>query len=148
MNALFQLLSEQDIPALLELMQEFYSSQRLHFDERAATIGIRKLLAEPPLGQISFIFLGAELAGYFVLTFCFSLELHGKFALLDELYVCEEFRRRKLGKAVIAFAETLCKQKGVKALHLEVGGENEAAHGLYRACGFAQESRHLFTKWL
>ncbi len=96
MNALFQLLSEQDIPALLELMREFYSSQRLHFDERVAANGIK----------------------------------------------------RKLGKAVIAFAVTVCKQMGIKALRLEVGRENEAAQGLYRACGFAQEPRHLFTKWL
>ncbi len=129
-------------------MREFYSSQRLHFDERVAANGIKKLLADPALGQISFIFRGAELAGYFVLTFCFSLELHGKFALLDELYVREAFRRRKLGKAVIAFAVTVCKQMGIKALRLEVGRENEAAQGLYRACGFAQEPRHLFTKWL
>jgi ribosomal protein S18 acetylase RimI-like enzyme len=148
MNALFQLLSEQDIPALLELMREFYSSQNLHFDERVATNGIKKLLADPALGQTGLIFRGAESAGYFVLTFCFSLELHGKFALLDELYVREAFRRRKLGKAVIAFAESVCKQMGIKALRLEVGHENDAAQGLYRASGFAQESRHLFTKWL
>jgi ribosomal protein S18 acetylase RimI-like enzyme len=148
MNALFQLLSEQEIPALLELMREFYAGQHMRFDERVARGGIKKLLADPALGQAGFIYHGAELAGYFVLTFCFSLEFHGRFALLDELYVREAFRGRRLGKAVIAFAEGVCRQAGLKALRLEVGRENEIAQGLYRACGFVQDARHLFTKWL
>jgi len=148
MNALFQLLSEHEIPVFLALMSEFYSGQRLRFDEEVGRSGLKKLLAHPSLGQACFIYHGAELAGYFVLTFCFSLEFHGKFALLDELYVREPFRGRNLGRAVIAFAETVCKQAGVKALRLEVGRENEPAQALYRACGFVQNERNLFTKWL
>jgi len=148
MNALFQLVSDQEIPTLLGLMREFYADQHLHFDEHIAQSGLKKLLANPSLGQACFISHGAELAGYFVLTFCFSLEFHGKFALLDELYVREPFRGRNLGRAVIAFAETVCKQAGVKALRLEVGRENEPAQALYRACGFVQNERNLFTKWL
>jgi ribosomal protein S18 acetylase RimI-like enzyme len=148
MNALFQLLSEHEIPVLLGLMSEFHSGQGLRFDEQVARNGLRKLLADASLGQACFIYHGAELAGYFVLTFCFSLEFHGKFALLDELYIREPFRGHHLGQAVIAFAETVCKQAGVKALRLEVGRENEAAQALYRACGFLEDARDLFTKWL
>lgn len=148
MNALFQLVSEQEIPALLGLMREFYADQSLRFEEQVARSGLMKLLADTALGQACFIYHGAELAGYFVLTFCFSLEFHGKFALLDELYIREPLRGHHLGQAVIAFAESVCKQAGVKALRLEVGRENEAAQALYRACGFAEDARHLYTKWL
>jgi len=148
MNALFQLLSEHETPSLLRLMSEFYDDQHMRFDEHVARSGLQKLLADPSLGQACFIYHGADLAGYFVLTFCFSLEFHGKFALLDELYVRERFRGRHLGQAVIAFAESVCKQAGVKALRLEVGRANEPAHGLYRSCGFKQDERNLFTKWL
>lgn len=148
MNALFQLLSDQEIPTLLGLMREFYSQQQMRFDEGAAAAAGKKLLADPGKGQVFLIYRGADLAGYFVLTFCFSLEFHGRFALLDELYIREPFRRQKLGKAATAFAETLCREKGIKALRLEVGRENQAAQGLYRASGFAEDARHLFTKWL
>jgi ribosomal protein S18 acetylase RimI-like enzyme len=129
-------------------MSEFYSGQRMRFDEKVASNGLKRLLADASLGQACFIYHGAELAGYFVLTFCFSLEFNGKFALLDELYIREPFRGRHLGQAVIAFAETVCKQTGIKALRLEVGRDNEAAQALYRACGFAEDARYLFTKWL
>jgi ribosomal protein S18 acetylase RimI-like enzyme len=148
MNPLFQLLSETEIPTLLGMMRDFYAEQHMRFESGAAAKAIKQLLADPSLGQICFIYRGAELAGYFVLTFCFSLEFHGHFALLDELYLREEFRGQKLGRAAIAFAKTDCKQRGIGALRLEVGEENQAAQGLYRASGFAKDARHLYTQWL
>jgi ribosomal protein S18 acetylase RimI-like enzyme len=147
-NALFQLLSDHEIPTLMEMMREFYSQQQIQFDELAASSTVTRALSNPELAQIYLIFRGAELAGYFALTFCFSLEFHGRFALFDELYLREPFRRQKLGKAVVAFAEDLCKKAGIKALRLEVGRENQPAQSLYRAAGFKEDERNLMTKWL
>jgi len=147
-NALFQLLSDHEIRTLLEMMREFYSQQEMRFDETAASQTINNVLKNPELAQIYLIFHGAELAGYFALTFCFSLEFHGRFALFDELYLREPFRRQKLGKAVVAFAEDLSKKAGIKAMRLEVGRENAAAQALYRQCGFEEDARKLMTKWL
>lgn len=148
MNALFQLLSDHEIPTLLEMMREFYSQQEMRFDEQAASQVVNRALENPDLAQIYLIFRGQELAGYFALTFCFSLEFHGRFALFDELYLREPFRRQKLGKAVVAFAEELCKKAGIKAVRLEVGRENQPAQSLYNVAGFKQDERNLMTKWL
>jgi GNAT superfamily N-acetyltransferase len=148
MNALFQLLSEQDIPTLLALMREFYPEQQMRLDEKAAIAAAKGLANDPALGQIYLVFRGAELAGYFALTFCFSLEFQGRFALLDELYIREGFRRQRLGKTVVAFVEGICKKAGIKALRLEVGQENSPAHALYRGARLEQDKRFLFTKWL
>jgi ribosomal protein S18 acetylase RimI-like enzyme len=147
-NALFQLLSDQELPALLELMREFYAQQHMAFDEAAASLAVTRVLENPELAQIYLIFRGAELAGYFALTFCFSLEFHGRFGLLDELYLREAYRRQKLGKAVVGFAEELCRKAGVKALRLEVGRENQGAQSLYLGAGFKVDQRNLMTKWL
>jgi len=147
-NALFQLLSDHEIPTLLEMMREFYSQQEMRFDESAASQAVNRALENPDLAQVYLIFRGAELAGYFALTFCFSLEFHGRFALFDELYLREPFRRQKLGKAVVAFAEELCKKAGIKTVRLEVGRENQPAQSLYNAVGFKQDERNLMTKWL
>jgi hypothetical protein len=100
-NALFQLLSDQEIPTLLEMMREFYSQQEMRFDEPTASLTITSVRKNPELAQIYLIFRGTELAGYFVLTFCFSMEFHGRFGLLDELYLHEPFRRQKLGQGVV-----------------------------------------------
>jgi ribosomal protein S18 acetylase RimI-like enzyme len=148
MNAIFQLLSDSDLATLLEMMREFYPQQQMRLDEKAATTAAQKLISDPALGEIYLIFRGADLAGYFALTFCFSLEFHGRFALLDEIYIRQAFRRQKLGQAVVAFAEGRCKEIGIKALRLEVGQQNAAAQALYRKAGFEQDARFLFSKWL
>ena len=103
---------------------------------------------DPGLAQIYFIFRGPELAGYFTLTFCFSLEFHGRFALLDELYLRQPFRRQKLGQGVVGFAEGICRREGIMALRLEVGRDNAPAQALYRQSGFQEDARNLMTRWL
>ena len=130
------------------MMREFYSQQEMQLDEAAASLAVTRALENPELAQIYLIFRGAELAGYFALTFCFSLEFHGRFALLDEIYLREPYRRQKLGKAVIAFAEDVCRKAGVKTLRLEVGRENQPAQSLYLATGFKEDGRNLMTKWI
>ena len=130
------------------MMREFYGQQEMRFDEPAASLAINKVLNNPELAQIYLIFRGTELAGYFALTFCFSFEFHGRFALFDELYLREPYRRQKLGKAVVAFVEDLCRKDGIKALRLEVGRENQPAQSLYLASGFKEDERNLMTKWL
>jgi len=148
MNVLFQLLSEEELPALLEMMREFYSQQHMRFDESIAHKAITSLLAPSRHGEIYLIFRGPQLAGYFVLTFCFSLEFHGRFALLDELYLREPFRRQKLGQGVVGFVEGICRREGITALRLEVGRDNAPAYALYRQSGFQEDARNLMTKWL
>jgi ribosomal protein S18 acetylase RimI-like enzyme len=148
MNVLFQLLSDQEVPALLDMMRDFYYQQHMRFDETAARSAVHKLLGSPQNGQIYLIFRGQAMAGYFVLTFCFSLEFHGRFALLDELYLREAFRRQKLGQGVVGFAEGICRREGIAALRLEVGRENQPAQALYRNSGFAEDARNLMTRWL
>jgi ribosomal protein S18 acetylase RimI-like enzyme len=148
MNPVFQLLSESEIPVALELMREFYPQTHMTFAEATARAALGKLLKDPSKGELYLIFRGSDLAGYFALTFCFSLEFHGRFALLDELYIRDAFRRQRLGKAVIAFVEGACKKAGIKALRLEVGDDNQAAQALYFAAGMKKDSRFLFTKWL
>lgn len=133
---------------MLEMMREFYSQQHMRFDEKAARQAINVLLQSPKNGEVYLVFRGTEIAGYFVLTFCFSLEFHGRFALLDELYLREPFRRQKLGQGVVGFAEEICRREGIQALRLEVGRENGPAQALYRQCGFGEDARNLMTKWL
>lgn len=148
MNVLFQLLSDEDVSNLLEMMREFYLQQHMRFDENAARNAISRVLKSPEYGQIYLIFRGPALAGYFALTFCFSLEFHGRFALLDELYLRESFRRLKLGEGVVGFAEGICRREGIAALRLEVGRENLPAQSLYKKSGFVEDARNLMTKWL
>ncbi len=91
MNTHFQLAAEKDTPLLIEMMREFYQHENLVWDEEIARSGLHKLFRDPGLGSAFIILMDEHPAGYFVLTFPFSLEFHGKFALLDEIYIRAAF---------------------------------------------------------
>jgi len=148
MDAHFQLISDGDLARTIGLMREFYQTTQMRFDEEVARTALRKTLLDPSLGSVYLVTLEKDVIGYFVLTFCFSLEFHGKFALLDEIYVREAYRRQKIGESIVGFCENISRKVGVHALRLETGHENEIAQNLYRKMGFSQEMRHLFTKWV
>jgi len=58
------------------------------------------------------------------------------YAELTELYVEPAFRRRGLGRALIAYAEQLARARGASDLLIMTGVGNAAAQALYRAAGY------------
>src|SRR6478609_7451539 len=58
------------------------------------------------------------------------------YAELTELYVEPAFRRRGLGRALIAHAEQLAHARGATDLVIMTGVGNAAAQALYRAAGY------------
>lgn len=133
---------------LIALMREFYAVEHLAFDERVARAALRQILRNGALGSVYLIRFGEDVAGYVVLTFGFSLEFHGRDALIDELYLREEFRGKGLGRAALMFVEEVCRREGIKALHLEVDRVNTRAQEVYRAAGYRDHDRYLLTKWM
>lgn len=87
-------------------------------------------------------------AGYVALTACYSLEFHGRFGLLDELFIADQWRGKGIGPAALAFIGRECRARGWEAVRLEVGTENLHAQEVYRRGGYQLDERHLMTKWL
>ncbi len=144
----FKLVTASDEDLLLDLMREFYVIEHLPFDEPVARAALRELSSQAHLGRLYLIRSGGETAGYIVLTFGFSLEFHGRDALVDELYLREQFRGKGLGRESLEFVEAVCRQEGIRAVHLEVDHVNVRAQEVYRKAGYRDHDRHLLTKWL
>ena len=68
-------------------MAGLYAQDALPYDPARAFRVTDWLLANPDSGGIWIIQADGQDAGHLVLTICVSLEFHGRFALLDELYV-------------------------------------------------------------
>jgi GNAT superfamily N-acetyltransferase len=148
MKPVFSVADGSDVELLVELMREFYAIEHLEFDEGVARRALGQILRDRRLGVIHVIRVDDEAAGYFVLTFGFSLEFGGRDALLDEIYLRENFRGHGIGKASLELAEAVCREEGIRALHLEVDRVNRRAQGVYRQAGFRDHDRYLLTKWL
>jgi ribosomal protein S18 acetylase RimI-like enzyme len=143
-----QLAGAGDEPELLVLMEEFYRHERLSFDPARAREGVRGLRADPALGRVWLLRVGAEAVGYLALTVCWSLEFAGRFALVDELFLREQWRGQGLGARALELAVEGCRELGVAAVRLEVDVANPRAIALYRRLGFELQERYLMSRWI
>lgn len=137
-----------DIDTIIKFIQELYEHEDIRFDESIAHRALSQLLEDNSLGYVWLILSGEEAIGYVVLTFGYSLEFAGRDALIDELYILEEYRGVGLGTKVLEFITEFCNSLGIKAIHLVVERKNNTAHSLYRKMGFEDCDRDIMTKWI
>ena len=148
MEPTFRVAELADTDTLIEMMRDFNAHERIAFDEPAVRDTLARLFANDAYGLTCLILLGEEVAGYVVISFGFSIEFRGRDAFIDELFVKDEFRGRGLGATALRHAEGVCRERGVRALHLEVERQNTGAQSVYRRAGFVDHDRYLLTKWL
>ena len=148
MNVIFRAAEIFDETTLHELRTEFQAFEPFPapLDERANRAVLRQLLENQNFGKVWLILCAGEAVGYAVLTFGFSLERAGQIALIDELYLREQFRRKGIGKLTLDFINEFCRAASVRAVQLEVEPHNAAALNLYQTNGFVNYERHFLTK--
>jgi GNAT superfamily N-acetyltransferase len=137
-----------DLERMMPLVREFYVFEKLVLEEQRYRELAVELIANEQLGRLLVIESDADLIGYAVIGFGFSLEFGGRDALLDEFYVRAEFRGHGIGTRVLSSVEELCRAKGIRALHLEADYVNARVHEFYKRAGFYDHERHLMTKWI
>jgi ribosomal protein S18 acetylase RimI-like enzyme len=118
------------------------------YDETSCRPAMASLLADPSAGRAWMIRSGGEVAGYVVLTLSFSVELGGRCAFIDELFVARGCRGRGVGGAVLRLVATEARALGVRALGLEVTRSNALARRLYGRSGFVARGHELMTRRL
>ena len=146
MEIIFQAADESHLDLLIEMMRELYAYDHSPFDEHAALSALQQILIDDSYGRMYLMLSGDAVVGYIVLTLGFSLEYHGRDAFVDEIYVKESYRGQGVGKRSLQFIEDVCRELGVKALHLEVERANTRAQAVYRKGGFVAHDRYLMTK--
>ena len=134
-----------DCASLVDMMSEFYAESGYPLNRRRAEVAFSELLADQELGQVWLIQAEPGPVGYVVLTLGYSMEYGGRDAFVDDLFIRPPFRGRGLGKLALAEVRAACEKREVRALHLEVGRDNAAAHSLYRRAGFVDTDRQLLT---
>jgi ribosomal protein S18 acetylase RimI-like enzyme len=136
-----------DIPALVELMREFYAEADYSLDKQWAAAGFSALMRDESRGAVWLIFHDSEPAGYVVLTVRFSMEYGGLDAFIDDLFIRPAYRRQGLGRAALRALFDECDRRQVLAVHVEVGRDNVGAQALYRSYGLEPQSdrRQMLT---
>lgn len=142
----WQRAKSRDIPTLLHLMRQFYTHEKIAYDAHHCALAVEALMEDRTLGLIAVSRSGDLVAGYMVLTYCFSVEFGGRFLLVDELFIAPEFQGNGAGKAALQYAENHCRRQGISTLRLEVQPANLRAQQLYQQRGFQDDQRLLYSK--
>ncbi|QQS45155.1 MAG: GNAT family N-acetyltransferase [Acidobacteriota bacterium] len=134
-----------DIPLLVDLMDEFYTEADYELNRLDAANAFKFILSNESLGYIWLIEFESAIAGYLVITLKFGMEYGGIMACLDDLFVKSAFRNKGLSTRALANVRDFCKTEGVRAISVEVGKDNGPAQVVYRRAGFVNTDRQLLA---
>ena len=134
-----------DIPALLDMMTDFYAESGYTLDRAHAEQAFTALLGDPRLGRVFMVQRDAADVGYVVVAFVFGMEYGGLMAVVDDLFVRAEHRDIGLGTSALAEVRRICARLGVRAISVEVGNDNPRARKVYDKTGFEKADRQLMT---
>lgn len=129
------LATQADIPTLINLMREFYAEGGYVLDEAEGKASFNTLISTPALGGVWLAEIDGEAVGHVVLVVRFAMEYGGLEGYIDDLFVRPSARRQGVGRALLEALFADCRQRGVKALVVEVGQSNHAAQKLYASFG-------------
>jgi GNAT superfamily N-acetyltransferase len=120
MTISFRRASESDADTLIPYIRKLHAQDHITVDESIVRTALNGLIVDESKGGVWVILDGAIPVGYAVLTYGYSLEFHGRDALLDELFIEEGYRGRGFGRQAMGFLMSACEKAGAHALHLEV----------------------------
>jgi len=132
-----------DVDVLVGLMRDFYAESQFVLHQRPAARTFAALLEDPRFGQVWLMEYDDRPAGFVVLTVGFSMEYGGLRGFVDDFYVAPPYRSQGLGHAALEEVKRACRNRGVRALLVEVAPDNDAVLSAYHSVGFATTGHAL-----
>jgi ribosomal protein S18 acetylase RimI-like enzyme len=149
MSAALHLAKPADLTKLCEMVAAFHTEEGLSSTDESRQAGIAPLLQGIPHGAAYLIGPARSPIGYVIVTFGWSVEFGGMDGFIDEIYVRPAIRNRGIASEVLNDLPKALATAGLKALHLEVDRQSDAAQRLYARAGFKGRERYmLMTKAL
>jgi GNAT superfamily N-acetyltransferase len=140
--------TEDDLDTLNGMVRAYYVYDELAYEELPARRALQEIIRSEHFGRAWLVDLDKELIGYAVLTFGFSVEFHGRHAVLDEIFLLPDHRGKGHFKEILALIEACCRQLRIRGLSLLVETKNEPAQRAYQKNGFKPYDRIVMTKRL
>lgn len=138
-----------DLARLLPFVRDYHAFEGITMTDEVRREALAPLLKPESDNGRTYLILSDDICvGYVAICFGYSIELGGRDAFVDELFVAPAARGQGTGTEVLRQVKTAAHGLGVAALHLEVARTNERARRLYQSAGFtARERFHLMT-WI
>ena len=127
---------DEHIPALIQLMSNFYSESGYVVDSEKARNVFHAYIKHNALGTVFLAVDNEVIIGYLIVKYYLTMSNYGFVCSLEDLYVNRDKRRNNAGSRLIEEAIVTANKKGIKNFNVEVGENNSGAIRLYEKYGF------------
>lgn len=132
----FRPCSPKDHATLLKFVIAYYRFDKIPFRRKSLEQGLHTLLRNLSLGKAWLMESHKKPVGYAIVTYNFDLEYGGVEAMLTDLYVEKRFRNKGIGSLALYEIEDFCRERGIRAIELQVQHHSKSAATFYRKAGF------------
>ncbi len=140
-----RLANADDVPRCAELLGILFSQEREFSPDLAAqSKGLAMIIDNPDAGFVFVYEADGVIQGMLLLLFTISTALGKKVALLEDVIVTPEFRGKGVGTSLVERALECALSEGCGRVTLLTDHDNEAAHNMYRTCGFTRSDMVVF----
>ena len=102
------------------------------------------IINNPDAGFVLVYEAGGIVRGMVLLLFTISTALGKKVAILEDMIVTPDSRGKGVGTRLVKRALEFALDKGCRRVTLLTDHDNEAAHKIYRKCGFSKSDMVVF----
>ena len=132
-----------DLPKLLPLVAAFHEEMQIAQTDDERQRALVPLLEGSPYGEVYLAGPARAPVGYCIITFGWSVEFGGRDGFVDEIFIRRSVRKRGLGSEILRALPERLKDKGLRALHLEVDRDDTASRALYEKMRFQSRERYM-----
>lgn len=138
---MIRLAEKSDIDALLPLIQGYWTFEGFEsYNAGQVRDNLHWLFDHPQAGLIHLAIEAERPVGYLLLVYNFSLEHGGNMADIDEFFIEDAYRGKKIGGQLLAAAETTARHAGCGSLMLQVSRHNPKARAFYFSNGYHERT--------
>ncbi|MDP8306442.1 MAG: GNAT family N-acetyltransferase [Candidatus Chlorobium antarcticum] len=107
---------------------------------------LEMILENPDAGRILVSLDNGQITGMVLLLFTISTALGGRVALLEDMVVLPQYRRKGIGSILMEQALLQAEAAGCLRITLLTDNDNTAGHAFYRNAGFGHSPMVVFRK--
>ena len=149
MNIAIDFATENDLPALADLLHELFTLESDFKPERAKQIaGLKLILDTPAIGQLFVLRVDGEVAGMANALITVSTAQGTRVLLLEDVIVGARNRGGGLGRRLVEHVCTWAKDQGMARVTLLADKDNSPALAFYEQLGFEESAMLVRRKGL
>ncbi len=137
----YRVATTEEIPKLCQLLHQLFS-QEAEFtpDCVRQTKALKKIIENKEIGEIYIASKEDEIVGMVNLLYTVSTALGESVAMLEDMIIDEKHRGEDIGSALLEYALTCSKEKGIQRITLLTDADNLLAHRFYESMGFSKSA--------